>query len=206
VTVTVLLGLFVCVGGGVAAAVSGNLGGSTGGSTGGYTPVVIPTYTAVPTATPTPRGPHRVSGPYLGGTQADFVAAFGQPTTQGGAPYYAFTSSNGLSGQVCFCISEPGTDGATRLDTLELTSSGWGYDQCGAALRRFFPPDGHPVTTITDPQLGPIQVYQSPDLALGFPAADFTYGGPGGGLVAPGTFSVIAQDPAQQTCGMNIGE
>jgi hypothetical protein len=219
VTVTVLVVLLVCGVGGLAAVLRGNLDSGTGGYTWLSADAVSATETAVvatahaqstaiahgqPTATP--RGPHVITGPSLGGTQDAFVAAFGQPTIQGGSPYYAFITSGGLSGGVCYCISDRGSDGQQRLDTLKVTASGWSYDKCAVVLRLFFPPDAQAVTTISDPQLGPIQVYQSPDLTLSFPAADFTFGGPGGGLVSPGTFSFVAQDPAQEVCGMNIGE
>ena len=162
------------------------------------------TDTSIP-PTATPKGPHAISGPYLGGTADAFVAAFGQPTDSYGKPYYPFTTSGGLSGGVCFCDAVAGTDGQQRLDILSISVPGIDYSQAPGILARFLPPDGHSVTTISDPNLGPIRVYQSADLALSFPAAAFTDSN-GGGRVPPGTFSVACEQPSQQDCTMVTGE
>jgi hypothetical protein len=219
VTVTVLVVLVVCSIGGLAAALRGSLGSGTGGYTflsgdavSATETSVVATANAQSTAiahgqpTATPKGPHPVSGPYLGGTQADFAAAFGQPTTTYGQTYYPFTTSAGLPGQVCFCSPEAGTDGQQRAPIVSITVPGLDYSQAPAVIRRFFPPDAHQVGSTIDPQLGPMQFYQSADLALTFPAADFQKGSGPPGLAPPGTFGIACQDPSQSTCTIALGE
>lgn len=169
------------------------------------------TATNAPTVTATPA--NIVSGPRLGGTQADFGAAFGDPVAQvvsSAPPHYADPRApGGFDLMVCYCGTMQGTDGQARAwvvkfwtaDNTTLTS-----DQLRAAAQDFFPPDSKYQSDFTDPQLGVIHVYTSSLLAKTFPAADFTSSGPPGPDATPGMFSVSCGEPdPSHGCTILIG-
>lgn len=180
---------------------------------------LAPTATALPTATPrpaptatsqptaTPQGPQIVSGPYLGGTAAAFDAAYGQPTTSYGRSTYTWTTPDGIAIAICYCTTTTGLDGQLRTDTLSLgsTSAGWTHQLALSTFARLFPPHAIHVSDFIDPQIGPVHVYQSPDLAQTFPASAFKNSG-NGSTLPPGTFSVACEDNTYGTCAMVVGE
>jgi hypothetical protein len=186
VAITALVVLLVSSAGGVAAVIRDNLSSAA---------------TPITTAS---RGPHIITGPYLGGSQDAFTAAFGQPADSYGQLYYPFTTPDGFSAQVCFCSARRGSDGRERLAILSINVPDLDPSQHPNVVRLFFPPDAHHVADLTDPEIGPFHVYQSASLAQTFPATAFTNSS-GGGLVPPGTFG-MACEPPSPACTIAIGE
>lgn len=196
IAITVVLALLVCSISGMVLALSSHVTRCT-------VPVhTLSTTTAVSTATP--RTAQIINGPYLGGTQDAFTDALGQPADFSGQLSYHVTTSDGFSGQVCFCTAQTGSDGRQRLAILSINVLHLDPSLYPNVIRLFFPPDAQHVADLTDPEIGPIHIYQSASLALTFPAADFT-NSTGGGLVPPGTFG-MACEPPSQACTIAIGE
>lgn len=167
----------------------------------------LPTLPPTPTNTPTPTGPRPIDTPTLGGTQAAFAAAYGQPYFKGPVPWWDYTTPEGWRVTTCFCGTTKGVDGKERVEAFGFyPTNGVSFtaDQTGALLRQFLPHDATHVRDFTDPNLGVINVYQSADLAATFDASHFrdSNGGPN---PPPGTLSVACHNPAGPGCDIVVG-
>lgn len=164
------------------------------------------TATSGPTVTSTPKGPHIISGPYIGGTQDAFDAAYGSPAVQYNIPTYSFTQPDGTRVYIKLYTFEAGTDGAPRAQLFSVYSSKdgvWTPDGNYQAAHVVFPPDAHFVKDIQTPDVGLLHVWQSDSLGLTFPpsAWDDSNGGP---RWPAGTFAVACYT-GQQMCSFATG-
>ena len=168
-------------------------------------PLGVPYYTPAPTATPT--GPQSITGVTLGGIQDAFTAAFGDPVMTGSIPHYQFTLADGTQAGICFCGTSTGLDGQQHLEFMKVgpgPNVTWTLATKNTVVKRFMPPDAVYVRTIQDPDVGPILVYTSADLAKTFPASEFTDSA-GGPNPPAGTFSVTCQQPGIADCSVTTG-
>jgi hypothetical protein len=167
-----------------------------------------PTDTTEPTMTPAPTGPHIVTGALLGGTQDAFTAAFGPAFTSSPMPpHYQLTLPDGTVAYTCFCNTMAGLDGQQRVDIMSVGPAQgvtWSQATDTEAVAVFLPSDATYVRTIQDPQLGPILVYVSQDLAQTFPESAF-YDSNGGPANPLGTLSVLCQQPGISDCSIATG-
>lgn len=162
--------------------------------------------TATVTASATPKGPHIISGPYIGGTEDAFTAVYGSPTVQYNIPTYSFTQPDGTQVYIKLYTFSAGTDGALRAQLFSVYSSKdgvWTPEANYEAARVVFPTDAHFVKDVSDPQVGVLHVWQSANLGLTFPpsAWDDANGGP---RWPAGTFAVACYT-GQQMCSFATG-
>ncbi len=166
---------------------------------------IFPTATA--TIAATPAGSHIITGAVFGGTQDAFTAAYGDPQMTGPTAHYSFTLPDGSQGAACFCGTKTGLDGQQHLDFIHVgpdVAQTWSQSQLTTAAKLFMPTDAIYQRTINDPQVGPILVYKSADLAKTFPASEFT-DSVSGATLPPGTFSVACSIPGNTDCSIVTG-
>jgi hypothetical protein len=135
-----------------------------------------PTATAQPTMTNTPSGPAKVNGPYLGGTESNFQAAFGAPTLNASQTrHYDAT----LDGTQVLVIAQVGAGGVTdRMRFLRIAPADqgvtWPAGTGESLVKKFLPPDAKYQKDKQSPDVGTEHVYLSQLLAASFPASVFT--------------------------------
>jgi hypothetical protein len=145
--------------------------------------------TAQATITNTPSGPAKVNGPYLGGTESNFQAAFGAPTLNASqSRHYDAT----ISGTHILVAALVGAGGVTdRMRFLRITPADqgvtWPAGTGETLVKQFMPPDAKYQRDKKSPDVGTEHVYLSQLLGASFPASAFTDADTGAAL-APGTF------------------
>ena len=157
--------------------------------------------------TATPTGPHIITEATLGGTQDAFTAKYGAPVTSGPTVDYGFTLADGTGAGVCICGTAAGLDGRQHVEYMKVgpvIGVTWTHATKTAEAKQFMPLDAIYVRTIQDPDVGPILVYTSADLAKTFPASEFTDSA-GGPNPPAGTFSVTCQQPGIAFCTIETG-
>jgi hypothetical protein len=135
-----------------------------------------PTATAQPTMTNTPSGPPKVNGPFLGGTESNFQAAFGAPATNVAQSRQYQTT---IAGTRVLVIATVGAGGVTdRMRFLRIAPADqgvtWDAATGSAMVKRFMPPDSAYQRDKQAPDAGTEHVYLSQLLAASFPASVFT--------------------------------
>jgi hypothetical protein len=170
--ITALIGaalIFVCL-------VCSACGAATSASNG-------PTATAQPTMTNTPSGPAKVNGPYLGGTESNFQAAFGAPTlnASGSRRYQKFQTTIADTHVVVIATPAPETDG-DRILSLRIAPAdqgasadqgAWNAATGETMVKRFLPPDSTYQKDKQNQAVGTEHVYLSQLLGASFPASYF---------------------------------
>jgi hypothetical protein len=151
-----------------------------------------PTATTQPTRTNTPSGPAKVNGPYLGGTENNFQAAFGAPTLNASQSrkYQKYQTTIADTHVVVIATPEPGTDG-DRILFLRIApadqGASWNAATGETMVKRFLPPDSTYQKDKQNQAVGTEHVYLSQLLAASFPASYFAEIETDVGLT-PGTF------------------
>jgi hypothetical protein len=133
-----------------------------------------PTATAQPTMTNTPSGPAKVNGPYLGGTESNFQAAFGAPTLNASqSRHYDAT----LDGAHILVVALVGAGGVTdRMRFLRIAPAEgvtWPAGTGVALVKKFLPPDSKYQKAKPSSDVGIEHVYVSQLLGASFPASVF---------------------------------
>src|SRR5262249_13433384 len=149
-----------------------------------------------PTATTT-SSPQPVTGTLLGGPVATFDTIYGPPdnTSSNTGTYYivAHVTVGGVSNKYALNLTVRGDagTGGKRAGLLHLEQLGGGkqWDSAtGEALAKvFLPRDAAFQRDLQAPNVGTEHVYQSADLALSFPASNFS-DSQTGKVAPPGTF------------------
>jgi len=143
-----------------------------------------PTATAQPTMTNTPSGPAKVNGPYLGGTESNFEAAFGAPilNTSQTRIYQKYQTTIADTHVVVIATPEPATDG-NRILFLRIAPAdqgasadqgAWNAATGETMVKRFLPPDSTYQKDKQNQAVGTEHVYLSQLLGASFPASVFT--------------------------------
>jgi hypothetical protein len=194
--ITALIGaalIFVCL-------VCSACGAATSASNG-------PTATAQATITNTPTGPAKVNGPFLGGTESNFQAAFGAPTLNGGQSRHYETT---IAGTHILVIALVGAGGVTdRMRFLRIAPGDqgvpWPAGTGVTLVKGFMPPDSKYQKDKPSPDVGIEHVYVSQLLAASFPASVFTDIDTSAPLT-PGTFDYYCGGDvnADGGCALNL--
>jgi len=135
-----------------------------------------PTATAQPTMTNTPSGPAKVNGPYLGGTESNFQAAFGAPTLNASQSRHYETT---IAGTHVLIVALLGAGGVTdRMRFLRIAPADQGVTWTAATgetlVKHFLPPDSKYQKDKQSRDVGTEHVYLSQLLGASFPASVFT--------------------------------
>ena len=170
-----------------------------------------PTATAQPTMTNTPSGPAKVNGPYLGGTESNFQAAFGAPTlnTSQTRKYQKYQTTIADTHVVVIATPEPGTDG-DRILFLRIApadqGASWNAATGETMVKRFLPPDSTYQKDKQSQAVGTEHVYLSQLLGASFPASYFAEIETDVGLT-PGTFDYYCGGDVNPDggCALNLG-
>ncbi len=132
--------------------------------------------TAQATITNTPSGPAKVNGPFLGGTESNFQAAFGAPTLNASQSRHYETTIAGTHVLVIATLGS-GTDG-DRMRFLRIAPDDqgvtWNASTGTAMVKQFLPPDSKYQKDKQSQAVGTEQVYLSQLLGASFPASAFT--------------------------------
>jgi hypothetical protein len=135
-----------------------------------------PTATAQPTMTNTPSGPPKVNGPYLGGTESNFQAAFGAPTLNASQSRHYETTINGTHVLIVALLGAGGVTDRMRFLRIAPDDQGvtWNASTGEAMVKQFLPPDSKYQKDKKSQNVGTEHVYLSQLLAASFPASVFT--------------------------------
>jgi hypothetical protein len=149
---------------------------AAGATTTSSGPPTTPTTAATPTiATSTPTGSTKVNGPYLGGTESDFQAAFGAPTLNASQSRHYETTLDGIHVLVIALVGAGGVTDRMRFLRIAPADQGlmWDVGTGEAMAKQFLPPDSKYQRDKQAPDAGTEHVYLSQLLAASFPASVF---------------------------------
>ncbi len=132
--------------------------------------------TAQATITNTPSGPAKVNGPYLGGTESNFQAAFGAPTLNASQSRHYETTISGTHVLIVALLGAGGVTDRMRFLRIAPADQGatWAAATGVAMVKQFLPPDSRYEKDKKSQDVGTEHVYVSQLLGASFPAGDFT--------------------------------
>jgi len=170
-----------------------------------------PTATAQATMTNTPSGPAKVNGPYLGGTESNFQAAFGAPilNTSQTRIYQKYQTTIADTHVVVIATPEPATNG-DRILFLRIApadqGASWNAATGETMVKRFLPPDSTYQKDKQNQAVGTEHVYLSQLLGASFPASYFAEIETNAPL-PPGTFDYYCGGDVNPDggCALNLG-
>jgi len=132
--------------------------------------------TTQPTMTNTPSGPAKVNGPFLGGTESNFQAAFGAPTANASQSRNYDATIAGTHVLVAALLGAGGVTDRVRSLRIAPADAGvtWNASTGETLVKKFMPPDSAYQRDKRAPDAGTEHVYLSQLLAASFPASVFT--------------------------------
>jgi len=149
---------------------------AAGATTASYGPPTTPQPAATPTIAPT--GPAKVNGPFLGGTESNFQAAFGAPILNASQSrrYQKYQTTIADTHVVVIATPGPGTDG-DRIRFLRIAPADegvtWNAATGEAMAKGFLPPDSKYQKDKQTQAVGTEHVYLSQLLGASFPPSVF---------------------------------